>query len=195
MRRNGGDPMFDRQYTVDEYHQMIRSAVLTEDDPIELLEGWLVSHPRNTPRHEYTVSITDHVIRTMLLPEWTTRIKCGMTTADSEPEPDIAVVLDLEYWDHHPYPEEVGLIAEVADGSLTIDRDCKRRLYARAGIVCYWIINIPERQVEVYTLPTGPAPTPGFQQCQIYRPGDAVPLTIGGQLLGTITVNDLLPRP
>lgn len=51
----------------------------------------------------------------------------------------------------HPGPADIGLGVEVADSSLDSDRADKGRIYARDGIVEYWIVNIPDRQVEVYT--------------------------------------------
>lgn len=61
----------------------------------------------------------------------------------SEPEPDVAVVQvnPLDYADHHPTPEEVYLVIEVADRSLSKDRETKARIYAQAGIADYWILR------------------------------------------------------
>ena len=85
------------------------------------------------------------------------------------------------------------MAVEVADSSLQPDRTVKGRIYARAAIPLYWIINVPDHQIEVYTDPTGPCPNPNNQQRRDYRAGDSVPLVLDGQEIGSIPVNDLLP--
>ena len=73
----------------------------------------------------------------------------------SAPEPDIAVVRGTEedYADRHPGPADLPLVIEVADSSLGTDRSTKQRLYATAGVAQYWLINLPELQIEVYEAP------------------------------------------
>lgn len=75
----------------------------------------------------------------------------------SEPEPDIvaAAYRKDSYRSGHPTPSEVSLIIEVADSSLEYDRSTKKELYAGAGIPEYWIVNIPDRQLEVFRQPKG----------------------------------------
>lgn len=66
-------------------------------------------------------------------------------------------------------------------------------MYARAGIPEYRIINLVERQVEVYTIPSGPGATPAYANCRDYPVAAAVPLVLDGQPVGTIPVAELLP--
>jgi Uma2 family endonuclease len=89
----------------------------------------------------------------------------AITTSDSEPEPDIAIVLGpLErYIDHHPHPSEIALVVEVAETSLIRDRR-KARMYARAGIPHYWIVNLRDRCVEIYSQPEPTRAEPTFAQ-------------------------------
>src|SRR5262249_8406459 len=110
-------------------------------------------------------------------------------------EPDIVVASGSvrSYLNHHPRPQEIALLIEVADSTLIRDRQDKGRLYARASIICYWIINLVDRQVEVYTDPTGPGRSPSYRQQQIYGVADSVPLVIGGREVARIPVTDLLP--
>ena len=68
----------------------------------------------------------------------------------------------------------------------------KGRLYARAGIAAYWIINLVDMQVEVYSEPSGPTTNPGYRQHQTYRAGEVVPLVIAGQSVSPMAVRDLL---
>ncbi len=85
------------------------------------------------------------------------------------------------------------MAAEVSDSSLNQDRTVKAHIYARGSIPVYWIINIPDNQIEVYTNPTGPTADPSYQQLQVYQPGDQVPLVLDGQEVGRLAVADLLP--
>ena len=75
---------------------------------------------------------------------------------NSEPEPDIAIVrIDpFDYATHHPTPSEVYFIIEVADSSLTFDREIKAKIYARSGIADYWVLNVGDRQLHVFREPT-----------------------------------------
>jgi Uma2 family endonuclease len=72
-------------------------------------------------------------------------------------------------------------------------RELKLRVYARAGIPCVWIVNLVNRQVEVYTDPTGPAEQPAYRQRQDFPVGTSVPVQISGQVAGMIAVQELLP--
>jgi Uma2 family endonuclease len=87
----------------------------------------------------------------------------------------------------------VGLVVEVSDSTLQLDRDHKRRIYARAGIEVYWIVNLVDRQVEVYTGPSGPTAAPGYAQSQVFAPGSSVPFLLRGATVGLIAIDELLP--
>jgi Uma2 family endonuclease len=84
-------------------------------------------------------------------------------------------------------------VIEVADSSLLRDQRDKTRIYARGGIPCYWIINLVDQRVEVYTQPSGPTAVPSYGSFQTYQPGDAVPLVLDGNTVGTVPVTELLP--
>jgi hypothetical protein len=81
----------------------------------------------------------------------------------------------------------------VADSSLLEDRRDKGRLYAQDGIIEFWIVNVPDRQVEVDTQPSGPAAAPAYAQQQVYRAGQSVPLKLDGVAVGAIAVDELFP--
>lgn len=88
---------------------------------------------------------------------------------DSEPEPDIVWVADKDYSRRHPQPEEVRLVIEVAESSLEFDRGKKLSIYAEAGIVEYWIVNLIDEEIEVYRNPSDCT----YQEKSINR-GDAI---------------------
>lgn len=185
-----------RPFTVDEYHRMIQAGVLTEDDPVELLEGWIVFKMPRNPDHDLTIELAQEAIGSRLTTGWRLRVQSAITTHDSEPEPDLVVVAGSPRHraGRHPRPDEIGIIVEVADSSLARDRNGKGPLYAGAGIAVYWIINLIDRQVEVYTKPSGPGPSAaGYGPPQTFRPGASVPLLLGGQHVADIPAGELLP--
>jgi Uma2 family endonuclease len=106
------------------------------------------------------------------------------------PEPDAAAVRGTrrDYTDHHPSQRDVGLVVEVSDTSLAKDRR-RTRVYGAGGIPVYWIINLVDRQVEVYTSPT----SDGYGLMQIYKLGENVPVVLDGIVVGYVAVADLLP--
>jgi Uma2 family endonuclease len=180
------------RFTVEQYHEMIRAGFLTEDDPVELLEGWLVTKMPKTTRHTYSTQQTRDVLAEIVPSGWHVTDQEPITMADSEPEPDVLVVRGSlrDYPEHHPSPSDIALVVEVADATLQRDRTLKLRVYASAGIVVYWILNLVERQLEVYS---DPSEQGEYRQRVIYRESDAVPVVIGGQEVGRIAVRDVLP--
>jgi Uma2 family endonuclease len=117
------------------------------------------------------------------------------TTGDSEPEPDVMVVRGAlrDYPDGHPRAEHVALVVEVADTSLRTDRGTKKRAYARAGIPVYWIVNLVDRCIEVYTDPTGPTEEPDYHQRREYSPNETIAVVFDGVEVGALPVAELLP--
>jgi Uma2 family endonuclease len=181
--------------TVAQYQRMIEHGVITHADKLELLEGYLVRKmSRNLP-HDGTVQFIDEVLRPALPPGWRLRCQLTVVLSDSQPEPDFAIARGdaKTYLTRHPTVADVGLLIEVADSSLLRDQQDKTRIYARAGIPVYWIINLVDRRVEVYTQPSGPTAPPSYASVLAYQPGDDVPLVLDGVAVATIPVSDLLP--
>jgi Uma2 family endonuclease len=180
---------------VDQYHAMIRTGILTDDDPVELLDGWLVSKMPKNPPHRVVTRLIRQALESLVPAGWYVDTQEPITTADSEPEPDVVVVRGetRQYLDRHPEPEDVALVVEVADTTLQRDRTSKKRLYARAGIAVYWIVNLPERRYEVYSDPSGPVRRPDYRQHQDYGMSDTIPVVIEGVEVGRLAVHELLP--
>src|SRR5262249_22170236 len=99
----------------------------------------------------------------------------------------------VDYENRHPTIADIGLMIEVADASLLRDQRDKTRIYARAGIPGYWIVNLVDGRIEVYLQPSGPTGVPTYNSFHIYQAGDAVPLIMVGVSVGTIAAADLLP--
>lgn len=180
--------------SVPQYHQMIQSGILTDDDPVELLEGWLVTKMPKNPPHRLATQLLREALAQSVPPGWFVDAQEPITTADSEPEPDVMVVRGVrrDYRDRHPGPGDIGVIVEVADTTLQRDRGVKLRLYAAAGIPIYWIVNLSERRLEVYSEPSGPTETPQYARRQDYMPDATVMLVLDGAPAGEIAVAEVL---
>ena len=181
--------------SVAQYHQMIQAGILTEGDPVELLEGILVTKMVKNPPHTLATQLTRTALERCMPPGWFANTQEPVTTDTSEPEPDVTVVRGerRQYAQRHPGPADLGMLVEVADSSLRQDRTTKKRIYARASIPIYWIVNLVDRQIEVYTEPTGAAEQPDYRQRRDYGPTDSVPVVIDGREFGQIPVGELLP--
>jgi Uma2 family endonuclease len=181
--------------SVDTYHGMIDAGMLAETDAVELLEGYIVPKMPRTAAHDGTIQATAEVIRSHLPAGWSLRVQSAITLSDSEPEPDIVVVRGgpRDFMARHPGPESVGLLVEVADASLLRDRVGKARIYARSRISCYWIVNLQDAQLEVYTEPSGPGPEPCYPKPKVFDRLASAPLVLDGQEIANIAVASLLP--
>jgi Uma2 family endonuclease len=183
------------QLSVEQYHEMIRTGILTEDDPVELLDGWLVTKMPKKRTHSIATGRTREMLAAVAPVGWYVDAREPITLSRSEPEPDVLVVRGdrAQYPDAPPGPEDVALIVEVADSTLRRDRTTKKRLYAEAGIPIYWIVNLIDRQIEVYRNPSGPAEDPDYDSPRYCRLGEHVPLVIEGREVASIAVADMLP--
>ncbi len=184
-----------RRFSVAEYHKMIEIGVLTEDDNLELLDGYLVHKMSRNPPHDAAIQKILKRLFRILPSDWDLRIQSAVTLSHSEPEPDLAIVRgdETRYLTNHPGPADIGLVIEVADSTLASDRIDKGRIYAEAGIACYWIVNLVDRQIEVYTLPSAATAAPAFAQRQDYHLGDDVPLMLDAIVAANIPVRELPP--
>jgi Uma2 family endonuclease len=192
---SGVPPFPIRRFSVAEYHQMIQAGILTEDDPVELLEGWIVPKMPRKPVHDAIIQVIDDVVSRSLPAGWDVRVQSAITTSESEPEPDLAVVRGdgRTYLQRHPGPGDIGTLMEVADTTLSQDRQDKGRIYARAAIPIYWIVNLIDLHIEVYTDPTGPDASARYRSRQDYGPNDTIPLVLDSQEVARIPVQELLP--
>lgn len=182
--------------SVEQYHEMIRAGILTEDDPVELLEGWLAYKMPKNPPHRIATRKTFQALADVLPAGWYVDSQEPITLEDSEPEPDVCIIRGNteDYTDRNPPGEDVVLVIEVADSTLERDRGTKRRIYARAGIPAYWIVNLIDFCLEVYTNPAGQADAADYQQARVFNAPASVPLVIEGREVALLAVADLLPR-
>lgn len=143
-----------RRISVADYHRMIEAGILDEDERVELLEGVIVAvSPQNRP-HAFAIQRLNALLVRQLGSRFAVLPQLPLTLgAESEPEPDLAVVEAAAAASNEVHPRGALLVIEVADDSLRKDRVVKGPLYARSGVPEYWIVNLPERCVEVHRDP------------------------------------------
>jgi len=164
-----------RRFTVDEVNRMAAQGILGEDEPVELLDGELLIVSPQDPRHAAAVVALARRLTDLYRVDAHVRPQVPLNaTPDSLPEPDLAVVKGqpLDYQHRHPVGGETLLVVEVARTSQAIDRR-KARIYAAAGVPVYWLVDLTERQIEVFSQPS-PAGT--FTQRRTSSPGEEVDL-------------------
>ena len=183
------------KFSTTRYDRMIETGLLTSEDKVELLENYVVLKMPRNPVHDSTIQLLTRALFRAIPAGWDLRCQLTIAVADSRPEPDFIIVRGdaRNYLAHHPTPADVGLLIEVANTSLLRDQRDKGRIYARANIVCYWIVNLDDRRIEVHTQPSGPCDAPAYASVKNCAPGDAVPLVLDGTTVATIPVSDLLP--
>ncbi len=180
--------------SVEQYHEMIAAGILTDDDPVELLEGWLITKMPKKPKHSHATNFLGDEIREILPQGWFLRIQEPITMNDSEPEPDVIVIRGSRADDEerHPKPSDVALVVEVSDATLQRDRTLKLRIYAAARIPVYWILNLQDRQLEIYTDPTGLGAQASYRRRDIFAESDDAPVMIEGREVGRVKVSALV---
>jgi Uma2 family endonuclease len=183
------------RFSVDKYQRMIEAGILTAEDKVELLENYVVLKMPKNPPHDGTLDLVKAALAGLIPPGWLLRMQQTVVLSDSQPEPDFAIVRGTprSFVARHPMAADIGLLIEVADSSLLRDQRDKTRIYARAAIAVYWIVNLVDRQVEVHTQPSGPIAVPVYGSFQTYQPGDDVPLLLDGTIVGSVPVAELLP--
>jgi Uma2 family endonuclease len=183
-----------RRFSVEEYHALLEGGILADDEDYELLEGFLVRKMGKKRRHSLATQwLRQHL--EALLQGYYVDAQEPISTGDSEPEPDASIVRGKreDYLDRQPRAAETALVVEVAGQTLARDRGLKKRIYARAGIPVYWIVNLVNRQIEVYSQPSGPGDEPDYHHCQIVQTDGELPVILDGREVGRLKVKDLLP--
>lgn len=154
---------------------MIRAGQLTENDGVELINGLLFTKMSIGPSHSSVRTRLERVLGKRYGDDWLIRGQDPITIHEySEPEPDIVVAKFRSdfYAERHPYPADVLLVIEVADTSLTFDRNAKIPLYASCGIQEAWLVDLVQREVTVFRQPEGVV----YREQHVYRSGDVIPL-------------------
>jgi Uma2 family endonuclease len=190
QRRAGVRP---RRWSKEEYYRLGELGFF-HGQRVELIEGRLMVHSPQGPLHALVVERLDRALHVLFGAAY--RVRCQLPVnfgARTEPEPDFVILLDTSQPGLPAHPIGADLIIEVADSSLSYDRNRKASLYARVGIRDYWIVNVVDHQLEVYRDPV-PDATQHYghrysSRTDLVPPATVSPLALPGV---TIPVADLL---
>ena len=177
--------------SVDQYEKLVDSGIFTKRDKVQLINGILVAKVTKNPPHSVADQLCRKALERVIPAGWHLRSDSPVRLPpDGEPEPDHCVVRGAErdYSRRHPGPQDVGLLVEIADSSLAADRQLADT-YAASRIPVYWIVNLVDRQIEVFTDPN----SDGYGRARVYQPGDDVPVVLDGTEVGRLAVSDILP--
>jgi Uma2 family endonuclease len=145
----GGRRISRRRFTVHDYHRMAEAGILHEDDRVELIEGEVVEMTPIGGRHASCVAELTWLLSRQIGDELRLCVQNPVRLGEhGEPQPDLAVIRARDYKGSLPGPEDVMLLIEVADTSLSYDREVKLPLYARAGIAEAWLVDLSEEVVD-----------------------------------------------
>lgn len=186
-------PIQTKRWTRREYDRLAEAGLFNPKEHVQLIEGEILTMtPQDSP-HAVTIGKTQRALERAFGQNVWVRIQMPLVVdPDSEPEPDLAVVPGEpgEYLKEHP--RTALLVVEVADTTLSLDRERKTRVYARGGIPEYWIVNLAERCLEVYRGPVIPLDQPAAYRSSLkLGPSDTIAPLAAPTV--SITVADLLP--
>ena len=147
----GGGPR-PRHWTCAEFHRFGDLGAF-EGRRAMLIDGVIIEEGPMNPPHAVTLGLVEEAIRAAFGAGWWLRGQSPLVLGlDTDPEPDLAVVPGRPR-DYAAHPTTAALVVEVADSSLDFDTEEKRRLYARSGILDYWVVDINGRRLLVYRGP------------------------------------------
>lgn len=146
------DPLRRHRLTVEDYYKMAEAGIFKEKDRVELIEGEIIDMVPIGSNHAYTINkILNHFLIKQISSDILVRIQDPLRLDQyNEPEPDLALVANKNYSDHHPGPTETLLVMEVADSSLNYDLEIKIPLYARHNIPEAWVLDLIDKKVHVF---------------------------------------------
>jgi Uma2 family endonuclease len=187
-------PLTVRRWKRVEYDRLVELGAF-DREPLELIGGQLIVAEPQGVYHASSIRRVDYALRAVLPPGWIVSVQSPVSLDDeSEPEPDLAVLIGTVDDYGHAHPARPILVVEVAESSLRFDRGDKGSLYARAGLPDYWIVNLIDRVLEVYR---DPVPDPSAPYGWSYRL--VVTLTppavveLAGVSVARVAVENLLP--
>ena len=142
-------------FTVEQFLHMLETDVLPQDQHFELLEG--VIYPLSPIFDGHYAGVTrltnELIFKLSSVVMVSPQNPIAIGERFSFPQPDLTVIRRERYTGKIPLPEEIILVVEVSDATLSKDRTLKTALYARHGIREYWILNVKKNQLEVYRDP------------------------------------------
>ncbi len=179
-----------RLITVAEYDKMIEHGILNKYNRVELLNGVLIEKMSKDPKHAALNDSIGNWFRERLSDRAYIRLQNPIVLNDfSEPEPDVVLAKPPRetYFERHPNAQDIFLILEISDTTVSYDRNAKAEAYSKAGIAQYLLLNLQNQTIEDYREPS----TDGYQSKQTYKAEQNFRLLAFPEI--EINVGELLP--
>lgn len=145
-----------KRFTLDEYHRLGELGFFAPDERVELIRGEIILMPTKKTPHSFCNTLLWQELFRLIGDRAYLRVQEPIILpADSEPQPDLVIARNRadNYLSSHPYPADVLLLIEVSDATLNFDKTTKLSLYAEDGISYYWIFNLVDKCLELYSEP------------------------------------------
>jgi Uma2 family endonuclease len=181
--------------TVRQFEKMIIGGIFRDEDRVELLAGLLIKKMTTYDPHDFAVDQLGDNLGRILPGDWITRQEKSVVLGRYwRPQPDITVARGprTRYRSKAPSVADLGMLMEVADSTYAKDRGLKWGKYADCRVSVYWIVNIRERRIEVYSSPSGRGKAAHYRERKDYGPDEEVPVVIQGQEVGRIKVSEIV---
>lgn len=179
--------------TVARYDRMIEDGAIVDFEDVELIEGLLVTKMGRNRPHVQAGKMGLAALLRIVPTGWHVAKEDPIVASDwSKPEPDLALVRGrvADYATRDVTAGDLGLVVEIAASSLSVDRDVMGRLYAFGGVPVYWIVNLVDGLVEVYT---DPDPVQGYRSRVDFSRGASIPVVVDGRDVGRVSVDEMMP--
>lgn len=171
--------------SLDEYHRLIEAGAFDEFPRVELIDGLLVRTEMKSREHENAIAwLARRLMFGVDQERFEVRVGASLTLANSEPEPDLAVIARASPRPYHP--ATAALVIEVSVTSLRRDLEHKPALYAQAGVAEYWVVDLAAGRVVVYRVAGGS----GYGEVREVRSGERVASPAAG--LAALDIDELL---
>jgi len=171
---------------------MLRDGTIPAQEQVELIDGLVVTRMSKNPPHVLVGKLLFSALQAIVPTGWHPSKDDDVVVSDhDQPQPDLAVVRGAprDYRNSHPTAADIALAAEISEATLASDRSAKMPRYAAARIPVYWIVNLVDEHVEVYTDPVGAT----YTNRTVFTRGQEVPVVVDGRLVGRIAVSEILP--
>ncbi len=182
-------PRKHRHFTADEVLRMVETGILSEDEPVELLEGELVVVSPQGPEHQTVTERLRRRLEAAYGDRFHARTHSTIQAAeDSLPDPDVAILRGQvdDYLHRLPVGTDLVLAVEVSHTTQAADRR-KAELYARSGVPIYWLLDLAARRLEVRSHPLSEGE---YAERRTYEEDGEVPIP---ETESSLLVRDLLP--
>lgn len=141
-----------RPITVDDFQRMCDSGILKPEERVELIEGELFAVPSMNAPHASVVARMMSVLMARLGERALIWTQLPLVVSDrSEPFPDLTLLRlrDDYYRERLPVGDDQFAVIEISDTMLPFDRGAKLRMYAKAAIADYWIVDVNGQTIEI----------------------------------------------